>query len=75
MHEQTTLRFSEHGAERFAGAVAGSLAHLRAALAHLPSERAGVRIRGIEALFVRSSPVMAQSARLQRTRWVQDAVQ
>ena len=50
MHEQTPLRFSEHGAERFAGAVAGSLAHLRAALAHLPLERAGVRIRGIEAL-------------------------
>jgi ectoine hydroxylase-related dioxygenase (phytanoyl-CoA dioxygenase family) len=50
MQDQTPLNFSEHGAERFAGAIADSLADLRAALVHLPSEHAGVRIRGIEAL-------------------------
>ncbi|MES3093647.1 phytanoyl-CoA dioxygenase family protein [Sphingomonas aerolata] len=50
MHDQSRLTFSDHGAELFAGALAGSLADLRAALAHLPSEQAGIRIRGIEAL-------------------------
>lgn len=50
MREQTPLRFSEHGAERFPGALAEGLADLRAALVTLPSERAGVRIRGMKAL-------------------------
>ncbi|MEG3163440.1 phytanoyl-CoA dioxygenase family protein [Sphingomonas sp. PB2P19] len=50
MQEQTPFRFSEQGAEHFPGAIADSLADLRAALVHLPSERAGVRICGIEAL-------------------------
>jgi ectoine hydroxylase-related dioxygenase (phytanoyl-CoA dioxygenase family) len=50
MDEQAPLRFSEHGAERFAGAIVDTLADLRAALVHLPSEHAGVRIYGIEAL-------------------------
>lgn len=50
MQEQTHFRFSEHGAEHFPGAVADSLNELRAALADLPSERAGVRIYDIDAL-------------------------
>ena len=49
-HVQARLNLFEHGAERFPGALADSIADLRAALAHLPTERAGVRIRGIEAL-------------------------
>jgi hypothetical protein len=72
MHDQPRLTFCDHGAERFAGALAGSFAALRAALAHLPSEQAGVRIRGIEALRP-FSPEMEQSARSQRMCWAKDA--
>lgn len=50
MQEQAPFRFFEQGAEHFPGAIADSLADLRAALVHLPSERAGIRISGIEAL-------------------------
>lgn len=50
MQERPPLKFSEHGAERFPAAIAGSLADLRAALVELPLEQAGVRIRGIEPL-------------------------
>ena len=38
------------GAARHEGAAAGMLAFLRSALAHLPPDRAGVRIAGLEAL-------------------------
>lgn len=50
MSDQTLLDFRRHGAERYAGAITDRLADIRAALVHLPSEQAGVRIHGIEAL-------------------------
>ncbi|MFC3578921.1 phytanoyl-CoA dioxygenase family protein [Sphingomonas hylomeconis] len=50
VREQNPFEFFQYGAEHFPGAIADGLADLRAALAHLPSERAGVRICGIKAL-------------------------
>src|ERR1700722_17953865 len=44
------LSFLHDGAERSAGAAAAALTDIRNALAHLPPDRAGLRIAGIEAL-------------------------
>jgi hypothetical protein len=44
------LILRDHGAECLRGAVAGSLGELRAVLAGLPSEQAGIRIHGIKPL-------------------------
>nr|WP_293855340.1 phytanoyl-CoA dioxygenase family protein [Sphingomonas sp. SCN 67-18] len=44
------LSFQCDGAQRFCGAVCGALDCLQALLAHLPPDRAGIRIRGIDGL-------------------------
>jgi hypothetical protein len=44
------LNLRDHGAACFRGALSATLGGLRAALAGLPSEQAGIRIHGIEAL-------------------------
>lgn len=64
MQDQADLRFLEDGAELFAGALAGRLADLREVLVRLPSERAGVRIHGIDALrpFLASDGVIGAIA-------------
>ena len=46
----TSLNLQSHGAERLLGAVASDLAELRGALARLPADRAGIRIRGFATL-------------------------
>lgn len=46
----TLLDFRDHGARRFRGAVTRDLADLQVALEHLPTNRAGVRISGIDRL-------------------------
>ncbi len=46
----TILNLRSHGAERLHGAVASDLAALRVALAHLPADQAGIRIRGVASL-------------------------
>ena len=48
--------FSDHGAQRFRGVAARDLDDLRAALASLPSDHAGVRIHGLPRL----QPFLAQ---------------
>jgi len=45
-----TLNLRSHGAERLRGAVASDLTALRVALAHLPADQAGIRIRGVATL-------------------------
>lgn len=61
---QNSLRFSEDGAELIASALAGHLADLREILNRLPSEQAGVRIYGIDALrpFLASDGVIGSIA-------------
>jgi hypothetical protein len=49
-HDKPALHFERDGAELSAGAAAIALAALRNALAPLPSDRAGVRINGVDAL-------------------------
>ena len=44
------LNLEDNGAERLHGAATGDLAPLCAALAHLPADHAGIRIRGIAGL-------------------------
>jgi Phytanoyl-CoA dioxygenase (PhyH) len=46
---ERTLTYSRDGAERFDGAITAELTDIRNALGHLPPDRAGVRIAGIEA--------------------------
>nr|WP_184203224.1 phytanoyl-CoA dioxygenase family protein [Polymorphobacter multimanifer] len=46
----TSLSLKSHGAERLQGAVAGDLAALLGALANLPADHAGIRIRGVPTL-------------------------
>jgi hypothetical protein len=46
----TSLSLQSHGAERLTGAVASDLEALRGALANLPADQAGIRIRGIAPL-------------------------
>lgn len=48
--EPMSLNFSDHGAERYRGAVAQDLDNLRVALKGLPEDCAGIRINGIEQL-------------------------
>lgn len=45
-----SLRLNEHGAQLFAGAALADLPGLRAAVAQLPPDQAGIRIHGVEAL-------------------------
>jgi ectoine hydroxylase-related dioxygenase (phytanoyl-CoA dioxygenase family) len=56
------LSLARDGAERHAGAAATVLPSLTNALAHLPSNRAGLRIAGIEAL----RPLLAQDGAIGR---------
>ena len=44
------LDFQRHGAEHHRGAIASQLSELRTTLAHVPNDRAGVRITGLESL-------------------------
>jgi hypothetical protein len=50
MTECSTIDFATHGARLFKGALKPCMAELKAALADLPPDEAGVRIHGIEAL-------------------------
>ena len=50
MTECSTLDFATDGARLFKGALKPCIAELNAALAHLPTDEAGLRIHGIEAL-------------------------
>jgi len=49
-HDPAAINLHDHGAKWIRGAVARDLADLRAALEHLPTDQAGVRISGIESL-------------------------
>lgn len=64
LQDRTRLSFPKHGAELFSRALAGRLADLRKILAHLPSERAGVRTHGVEPLrpFLASDGIMGRIA-------------
>lgn len=60
MHKSIALNFRDHGAQRYRGAVASDLAHLRVAMEQLPKNRAGIRIGGLETLhpfFASLSPI------------------
>jgi hypothetical protein len=61
------LNLDDHGAEHLSGAVVGHLTALRAALAHLPADHAGIRIKGVVGLtpFLASDgPIGLIAARL-----------
>lgn len=60
-----SLAFTPDGAERFAGAATGALADIARAIAHLPPDRAGIRLHDIAELrgiLSTSGPVGAVAA-------------
>ena len=66
-HDRHPLNLEDDGAEWLRGAIADHLTALLAALAHLPSDHAGIRIRGIAGLtpFLASDgPIGAIAARI-----------
>lgn len=56
LHDAASLNLREHGAQRFRSAVVRDLADLHAALEHLPTDHAGIRISGVERLHALLAP-------------------
>ncbi|RVU02206.1 phytanoyl-CoA dioxygenase [Novosphingobium umbonatum] len=57
-----SLQLAEHGAQLFRGAALANLPDLRAVLAQLPPDQAGIRIHGVEALRPYLAPTGAIGA-------------